>query len=168
MPLPSWDVFIGIVFLLGIGYGFILRREKTITTLCASYIALVIATNFSQTIFDFFNGNKMLVNQLWVRSNAPLSTITIIIFLLSIFLISGAINSSMNKAGEISPIEVAVYSALNVAFIISSVLFFFSPEVRLHIIQSSRAANILYNFHTFIVLAPPVSFIILNIRGRSK
>ncbi|MCX6808355.1 MAG: hypothetical protein NTW50_01650 [Candidatus Berkelbacteria bacterium] len=67
MQLPSVDVFIGIFFLLGLAYGFLLQREKTITALCSVYIGLVIASSFSGSIFDLMNGNKVIANQIWQR-----------------------------------------------------------------------------------------------------
>lgn len=166
MPLPTWDVFIGLAFLVGIGYGFILRREKAITTLCSTYIGLVIATTFSQTVFDFFNGNKVLGNQLWIRSNAPLPVITAGIFILATFFISGAINSSSSRSTETSPLEVIIYSALNMALILSCALTFLTPEMRVHIFESSRFAKLLYDMHTVIVIAPPLSLVVLNFRHK--
>lgn len=166
MPLPTWDVFIGLIFLVGIAYGFILRRDKTIATLSSVYIGLVIATSFSQTMFDFFNGNKVIANQLWIRSNAPLPIIAIVLFLVSIIFISGAINSSNNRGGDISPIEVLVYSALTVALIISSVLNFMPEEMRAGFLASSRFAKILFQHHSLVVIIPPLSLVLLNLKRK--
>ena len=93
--LPSVDIFIGLAFVLGIAYGFILKRDKTITTLCSVYIGLVISSSFSDYVYHFFNGNTTIANQIWIRSNASLSTISIVIFLLCIVFISGSINSCL-------------------------------------------------------------------------
>ncbi|MFA5927031.1 MAG: hypothetical protein WCT32_01705 [Patescibacteria group bacterium] len=166
MPLPTWDVFIGLIFLVGIAYGFILRRDKTIATLCSVYIGLVIATNFSQTLFDFFNGNKVIANQLWIRSSTPLPIIAIILFLISIIFVSGAINSSNNRGGDISPIEVFVYSTLTVALIISSVLNFMPEEMRLSFLKSSHVANLLFRYHSLMVMIPPISLVVLNFKRK--
>lgn len=166
MPLPTWDVFIGLAFLVGIAYGFILRRDKTITTLCSVYIGLVISQSFSSYIFEFFNGNKVIANQLWIRSNAPLTTITIVLFLISIIFVSGAINSTNNRSGEISPIEVIVYSALTMALIVSSILGFLPEESRNHYLEASRFAKMLFEYRTLIVIVPPLSLIFLNMRHK--
>lgn len=162
MQLPSVDVFIALIFLVGIGYGFLLKKEKAITTLCSVYIGLVIASGFSQTIFDFFNGNKTIGGSVWIRSNASISTISIIVFLLSIFLISGAINSSNSRSSEISPVEVFIYSSLSVALILSSILGFLPEETRNGYIGISKTAGLLFQFKTLIVVLPPLSLILLN------
>lgn len=166
MPIPTWDVFIGLIFLVGVAYSFILRREKSITTLCSVYIGMVIASSFSETVFRFFNGNTTIANSVWIRSNASVSTIAIVLFLLSILLISGAINSSSNRAGDVSPVEVLIYGVLTIALILSSVLNFLAPDMRTHIITVSKIAKILYNERTLIIIAAPIILVVLNIRRK--
>ena len=166
MPLPTWDVFIGLIFMVGVAYGFILRRDKTITTLCSVYIGLVIANSFSQTVFDFFNGNKIIGNQLWIRSNVSLATISIALLLLSIVFVSGSINSTASRAGEMSLIEIVVYSSLTIAIILSSTLNFLPEESRLGYLEASRLAKILFEYRTLILLVPPISLVVLNFRHK--
>lgn len=166
MTLPSVDVFIALLFIVGIGYGFLLRRDKAITTLCSVYIGLVIASSFSENVYAFFNGNAMIANQIWIRSNASSSTIAIILFLICIFFISGAINSSSNRAGDISPLEVIIYSGLTVALIISSILNFLPPEVQKNYVDASRAARILLGYRTLIVVSAPLLLVLLNMRRK--
>ena len=168
MPLPAWDVFIGLAFLIGNAYGFIIRREKTITVLCSTYIGLVIATNFSSYLFEFFNGNKMIANQLWIRSNASLSTISIVTLLFSTYLVSGAINSTNQKPGDISPFEVFIYSSLNIALLVASVIGFLPEASREAALATSKIAPIIYNYRTTWVILPPLALVILNFRRKDK
>lgn len=166
MPLPTWDVFIVIAFILSVAYGFILRREKTITVLCSTYIGIVIASNFSNYIYDLFNGDKFIAGQLWIKSDASLPTISITLLLVSSFFISGAINSTSNKAGDISPFEVFLYSTLNMALIIATILNFLPLETRQSVIETSRIASILFSYHTLWVVLPPIILIFLNLRKK--
>ena len=166
MQLPTWDLFIGIAFVIGVAYGFILRREKTITTLCSTYIGLVIASSFSDTIFSFFQGDTFIANQVWIKSNASLSTISIATLLVSIFLVSGAINSSSTRSGDTSPLEVIVFSALNVALIISSILGFLPEGVRATTIEGSRVASVIFAFRTWWVVVPPIALVVMNFRRK--
>lgn len=167
MQLPSTDVFIGLIFLVGIVYGFLFQREKIITTLCSVYIGLVIASTFSQTVFDFFNGNKVVANQIWIRSNASTSTIAIIILLLSIVMISGAVKSD-NKKGDVSGFEIIIYSTLSIALILTSILGFLPAELRDHYIATSKVAGYLYMLKTWIVVIPPIMLVILNWKKKSN
>ena len=166
MPLPTWDVFIGLAFLIGIAYGFILRREKTITLLCSTYIGIVIASNFSDYLFQFFNGNKFIAGQIWIRSNASITTIAIATLLVSIFLISGAINSASNKSGDISPFEVIIYSALNIALIISTIITFLPAPARDTMLAGSKLATLVFHYKTLWVILPPIALIGLNLRRK--
>lgn len=166
MPLPTWDVFIGLAFVIGIAYGFILRREKTITFLCSTYIGIVIASSFSQYIFELFNGNKVIANQVWIHSNASTSTISIILLLVSAFLISGAINSTAKSGGDLSPFEIIIYSAMNMALIISSIIVFLAPEKRDALLAVSKIGSFLYSTRTVWVVVPPVVLIVLNLRKK--
>lgn len=162
MQLPSVDVFIGLFFLVGIAYGFILQRERTITTLCSVYMGIVIATSFSQTVSDFFTGNKMIANQVWIKANASTSTIAIVLFLASIVLVAGAINSKNNKSDQMSILEVLVYSALMIALMISTIIGFLPPETRNHYIDISLVAKYIYQERTLFVIAPPIMLVVLN------
>ncbi len=166
MPLPTWDIFIGFTFVVGVAYGFILRREKAITMLCSTYIGLVIATQFSRYVFDFFNGNRLIAGQVWLHSNASLSTISIVVFLLSTFLVSGVIIMASNRAGDVSPFEVIIYSSLNMALIISSVLGFLPQEIRAKYVETSHLASFFFHYSTLWVILPPMALIILNFRRR--
>ena len=169
MQLPSVDVFIGLFFLAGIAYGFILQREKTITTLISVYIGLVVASSFSGTVFDFFNGNKVIANQIWIRGNASNSTIAIAIFLLTTFFVSGAINSKSKKSdGDLSLLEIIIYSALMMALILSSILGFFPEAIRNHYIETSMSAKYLWSLRTLFVVLPPLMLIFLNWKRKDK
>jgi hypothetical protein len=164
--LPSVDIFIGLAYILGITYGFVLKRDKTITTLCSVYVGLVIASSFSETVYKFFNGNATIANQIWIRSNASLSTISIVLLLLSIVFVSGAINSTTNRSSDISAIEVVIYSAFTISLIISSVLYFLPLETRNHFVEISKAAKYLYNYRTLIVIGAPLMIILLGLRKK--
>lgn len=166
MPLPSVDVFIALIFIVGIAYGFILRRDKTVTTLCSAYVGLVIASSFSETVYKFFNGNATIANSVWIRSNASVSTISIVLLLLCIFLISGSIHSSGTKSGDISPFEVIIYSALTVGLVLASILNFLPPETRAHYTDVSRVAKALFDFRPIIIVAAPLILVILNFRKK--
>lgn len=166
MHLPSLDIFIGLAFIVGIAYGFLLKRDKTITTLCSVYVGLVIASSFSETVYKFFNGNTTIANQIWVRSNASVSTISIILFLASILFISGAINSTTNRSSDISALEVIIFSACTIAIIISSILYFLPPEVSQQYLATSKMATLLLNYRIFLIVGAPLSIIILNFRKK--
>lgn len=169
MQLPSVDVFIGLIFLFGIAYSFLLQREKTITLLCSVYIGIVVATNFSETIFQFFNGNKVIANQIWIKSNASASSIAIVIFVASVILISGAINSRSNRSGgDTSMLEVLIYSALAIGLSLATILGFLPEPARNHYFEVSQAAKIIYSSKTLLTVLPPIMLLVLNWKQKKR
>ena len=164
--IPSWDVFIGLTFVLGIAYGFILKREKTITVLCSTYIAMVMAGSFTDYVFQFFHGNKVIANQIWVKGNLSQSTVAIALFLIVLFFVSGAINSAASGSGDLSPVKVIIYSALIMAIIISTIIGFLPEVTRNNVIAGSKVASIIYGFKTLWIIAPPISLVLLNFRRK--
>lgn len=165
--LPSVDVFIGLFFLFGVAYGLIFQREKIITTLCSVYVGIVVAENFSGTVFQFFNGNKVVANQLWIKSNASASTVAIVLFLLTILLISSAISVKRRSDTNNSSLNSVLYSVLAVALILASVLGFLPEASRNHYLELSFVARYLYNFKTMLVVLPPIVLVITGFRGRN-
>lgn len=159
--IPSVDVFIGLFFLIGCAYTLLLRREKAVATLAATYISLVVTNAFGQTIFEFFNGNKVVANQVWIRSNASLTTVMIVTFLIGIVFTSGAISSHIHRA-QSSAIEVVIISALNIALIISAVFSFMSPDMRATYVAGSKIAQIIVQNNLVWILLPPLGLITLG------
>ena len=164
--IPSWDVFIGLAVVLAVAYGFILKREKTITVLCSTYIAIVMSSSFTEYVFQFFQGNKVIANQIWIRGNMSESTVAIGLFLIVLFFISGAINSSSSSSGDLSPFEVIVYTTLTVALAVSTILGYLPEETRNNILSSSKVGSVIYGLRTLWVIAPPISLVILNFRRK--
>jgi hypothetical protein len=164
--LPSWDIFIALTFILGVAYGFILKREKVITILSSIYIAIVMSTSFTQYVFQFFQGNKVIANQIWIKGNMSEGTVAIALFLLVIFFVSGAINTASTRSGDTSGLEVIIYMALSMALIISTILGFLPDVTRTAIMSTSKVATIIYGMRTLWIIAPPISLVILNFRRR--
>ncbi len=167
MHLPSVDVFIGLFFLFGVAYGLLFQREKIITTLCSVYVGIVVAENFSGTVFQFFNGNKVVANQLWIKSNASVSTVSIVLFLTTILLISSAISVRRRSDVNNSSLDNVLYSVLAVALVLSSVLTFLPDASRSHFMDVSAIARYLYNFKTLLVVLPPIVLVITGFRSKN-
>jgi len=167
MHLPSVDLFIGLFFLFGVAYGLLFQREKIITTLCSVYVGIVVAENFTTTVYQFFNGNKVVANQLWIKSNASASTISIVLLLTTILLISAAISVRRRSDVNNSSTDSVLYSVLAVALILSSVLGFLPEATRNHYIEVSTIARYLFNYKTLLVILPPIVLVVTGFRSKN-
>jgi len=168
MPAPSWDLAITVFFLIGIAFGYILQREKIVATLLSVYVALVVTQVFSGNVFAFFQGDKTLFNQVWIRNNSSPFTIRVIIFMLVIMLLSakGGISGSKSK-GIFSPIEILGLSFLTTGLILSSIFYFMPPESRDALMANSRMATLVIKYYLWWVIVPVIVLIGLGFFHRS-
>lgn len=166
MPAPSWDLAIGVFFLIGMAFGYILQREKIIATLLATYVSLVVTTAVAGNVFDFFQGSRT-VGSFWIQSHATPFSVRIILFIVIIMLLSAKGGISGTKAkGIMSPIEIFVMSFLATGLILSSIFYFMPIESREAFMASSRFANIIIKYYLGWVIVPPVVLIALGFMGK--
>ncbi len=166
MPAPSWDLAIGVFFLIGMAFGYILQREKIIATLLATYVSLVITTAIAGNVFDFFQGSST-IGSFWIQSQATPLSVRIILFIVIIVLLSakGGISGSKAK-GIMSPIEIFIISFLTTGLILSSIFYFMPIESRDAFVASSRFANLIIKYYLGWVIVPPIILIVLGFTGK--
>jgi len=156
---PSWDLFIVLFFIALTAYGFLLQRDKAVVTMISIYVALVVTTILVSPIQGFFSGEKAIMNQLFIRSSANSFTIQTVVFLAIIGLISTK-SGIEGKDGGSSLIEIFIFSFLNAALIVSSILFFMDAGKREAVVETSKLAKILVNYQAWWVVLPVVLLII--------
>jgi len=166
---PSWDFIIGMFFAVTIAYGFILQRERILTTLLAVYVGIVVSQVWSGTLFQFVNGDKTVFGQFFVRSDASPQTIQVILFLITIGIMStkSGLGSTRARAGLMSPIELFGYSFLTAALILSTILSFLPEASRTGIIEHSQLASKVMGYQIWWVILPVVLMLVTGGRRRS-
>jgi hypothetical protein len=163
MPTPSWDLAITLFFLMGIAFGYILQRDKIVATLVSVYIALIVTQAFSGNLYQFFQGDKTLFNQVWIKSNTNPLTIRVLLFGLVIVLLSAKSGISAQKTkGLLSPLEIIVYSTLTTGLILASLFYFLPPESRETFAATSKMARLLINNYTWWVIMPVVAMVVFG------
>ena len=173
LVVPTWDLFITLFFIVGMGYGVILQREKILATLISTYIALAVATAWGDKVFEFFNGNSILFNQFWIRSNMSEFSIKALLFGLLIVLLTlkGDFSVSIGKAeGMISTVFVFIYSFLNTGLIVESIINFLPQTAKMAIITQSNIASLVMNYDIAWVVVPALLMVVggfLTSRGQS-
>jgi hypothetical protein len=164
---PTWDLFVGIIFVIGMVYGFALQKERVFTSLLAVYVGIVITSIWGQKFFDFFQGKNMIMNSVWIQSNAKPSTINIIIFLAIVALVTAKAPIGLLRSWSIvSPLETIAYSLINTALLLCTILRNLPPETQNHILEQSKFLVKLNNFYGILLVAPLVLLILItNRRG---
>lgn len=169
MPTPSWDLAIIVFFLIGIAFGYILQREKIVATLLSVYVSLVITQVVSGNVLSFFQGDKVLFNQVFIKSGSSPFTVRVVIFMAIIMLLSakGGISGGKSK-GIFSPIEIIIFSFFTTALILSSIFYFMPIESRDTFMATSRMANFVIKNYIWEVILPVVAMIVLGFFRKSS
>lgn len=158
--VPSWDLFITLFFIIGIAYGFVLQREKVVVTTISTYAAIVVTQLFGATVQQFFQGDKTIFGQIFVRANTTPFTIQIALFAAVIALLSAKAGLSGGKGkGMMSPLEIIVHSFLSTALILSTILTFMPLEEQQNITAQSNLAAKLINMHNLWVILPIIALV---------
>ena len=66
VAVPTWDLFLILFFIIGVAYGFILQRDKTVITLISVYVALVITQVLTLPIQEFFAGPIIIFRRVYI------------------------------------------------------------------------------------------------------
>lgn len=168
MGTPSWDLFIGLFFIIGISYGFILQREKVTGTLVSTYVAIVVTQIVSPYIQQFFAGDTT-IGSIFIKASPTPAMIKIAVFgVIIILLTTRAGLAGMRGRGLLSPIEVMIYSVLTTAIIIASILSFLEEGARAQLIESSRLVSMIFKYNDLVMIAPIVILVTMGFRRHGK
>lgn len=170
-PVPSWDLFLVIFFIVSIGYSFVLQRDKVVVTMMAIYAGIVIANVLGGPLQAFFNGDKTVANQLFIRANASPFTIQAGLFMLTTVLVSvrsGLGNRGGRGGSSLTPFELALFSFLNSALILAAVFSFMTPEAQQQFAQFSRIGRIFIGHVSWWMVAPLIALVATGGLGGSR
>lgn len=156
---PSWDLFLTIFFVVGIAYGMMLQRERTVVTTVAIYVSLVLTSLLTEPVSGFFTG-ETTISSFFVNSSVSPFTIQAALFIGFIILIqtkSGL--SGESGRGLLSPVEVFSYSFLNTALIVSTLIAFLPEESRAAMLEQSNMASLITRYETWWIILPVVALV---------
>lgn len=159
MPVPSWNLAIAVIFVMGIAFGYILQRDKIVATMLSVYVGLIMTQALSGTLQQFFEGSKTL-NQFWINLHASEFSIRAVILMLTIILLTAKAGISGGKTkGLLSPVEVIGYSIMTTGLILASLFNFMPVESRAAFTQNSQLAGLLINDYIWWVILPVLALI---------
>lgn len=170
-PVPSWDLFLVIFFIVSVGYSFVLQRDKVVVTMMAIYAGIVIANILGAPLQAFFNGDKTVADQIFIRANASPFTIQAGLFMITTILVtirSGLGTRSSRSSGGLSPFELALFSFLNSALILAAVFSFMPAEGQAVFAQTSKIARVFIGHASWWMVAPLIALIATGGLGGSR
>jgi len=166
--LPTWDLIITLMLIVGIGYGIVLQREKIITTMVGVYVGMVVAQNWGPSVFKFFSGNNVLFDSLWIKANASPFTIKAILFGIVVVLItvkSDFARTIQQTSSSLSGLMVIAYSFLTTTLAISAVLSFLPASQIAIIVARSDLAEFIMDNYIFWIVLPIIALVIGGVVG---
>ena len=132
-----------------------LQRERTVVTLVSIYVALVLTNLLNDPISKFFVGERT-INSFFISSQVSPFTLKAGIFVLVLILMitKSGLSGGSDGRGLLSPVEVFLYSFLNTALIVTTIMTFLPDAARVNMIEQSSMAAFLVNHHTWWLLLP--------------
>jgi hypothetical protein len=164
MNFLTWDTGILAAFILLLSYSLLLRKHKALATLVSVYIGYVIANIWGQPIAEFFSGDRVLANQVWVQANAsPLVVksilLVVVTLLLSTFMKLGG------KRSKFSMVEVVLYAVSTVLLGLLFIISYMTPEMKEHVLTTSQIAPHIYKFKDWILVIPVFFMVFFGMYG---
>ncbi len=160
---PSWDLFLTIFFIVGIAYGMMLQRERTVVTTVAIYVSLVLTSLLTEPVSGFFTG-ETTISSFFVNLNASPFVIQAGIFVAVILLVQmkSGLSGGRDGTGLLSPFEVFSYSFLNTALIVTTLISFLPEEARASMIEQSNMAGFLASHHSWWIILPVAALVFFS------
>lgn len=161
VTLPTWDLIITLFFLLAVGYGLILGRERVIVTLIATYVGFAVATETGNALYAIFTGQSVVSGDIWIKSNLSVFLTKTILFAAIIILLSvkGEFTATNLGGGMKGMVLAGVYSFLNAGLIVSSLISFLMEQTRASLYAQSYLASRVVDLRNWWLLLPVVIMI---------
>ena len=164
-------MFLIIFFIVSVGYSFVLQRDKVVVTLLAIYAGIVIANVLGSPTQQFFQGDRTIGDQIFIKANATPFTVQAGLFVLTTLLVSirsGLARGGASSTSHLSIFELALFSFLNSALILTAILSFLDEGARQQFLEQSRIARVFINKELWWMIAPLIALIVTGGLGRSR
>jgi len=155
MTIPTWDLFIMLFFLIAVAYGFLLGKNRIILTLLTTYIMLAVANEV---------GDSLLAANFILKSGSSTFVLKTSVFLIAIFLLAilfssrtaiakyAAREDESTSMGSI--VFTVIYSFLSAGLIITSIIYFMTPEGRAEFFAQSHWAKVMMDLRIWWLILP--------------
>ena len=162
MKFLTWDIGILAAFGLLLAYSLLIRKHKALATLVSVYIAYVMTGTWGERIAEFFMGDRVLMNQVWIKANASPFVVQAILLVVLTFLLSSFLKLG-GRRSRYSVVEVVIYSISTLALAVMFIISFMTPEYRDVVLAASRIMPHIYNWREWILGVPVLLMVFFGI-----
>lgn len=143
-------------------FALVFRKHKALAMLVSTYIAFFVTNAWSGPVLGFLNGDRMVFSNVWIRANANLYTVSLILFFLFILLLSLFVKLG-GKRNRYSSVEVVIYCICTTALWLSFILQVMPESLRDLVIHGSKVAPYIWDYRDYILVAPVLLMIYFGI-----
>ncbi len=172
LTLPTWDLFITLCFLIGLGYGLILGRSRIVVTLIASYIGFAVANEIGNALHEILTGSTLLSNSIWIKSNISVFAVKTFLFAaIVVFLtMKGEFTATPGAflSGMKGTLITALYSFLTSGLVISSIIYFLPQVTQAALLAQSSLAEKVFLYRNWWLFLPILLMVLVGTFGASE
>ncbi len=140
-----------------------LQRDRAVTTLFATYVALLVAETWSKPITDFLAGDRTIFHVYVAGKLSPFS-IMAALFVGLIILLAQKSGLKSGRVSSLSSFEVAFFSLCSTVLLIAALLQFMSAGQLSQILAQSKIAAAILQYKNLVLLLAPLAVIIFGAR----
>ncbi|MBU6389040.1 hypothetical protein KGQ71_00835 [Patescibacteria group bacterium] len=158
----TWDSGILTVLGLLLAYTLLIRRHKALATLISVYIGYVMATIWSDQIVQFFAGDRVVFNSLWIKANASPFLIQTLVMIILTILLSSFLKLN-GKRSKYSVVEVVLYVLFSVAVALVFMLSFMPQPMHEQVLAASHILPYIDRYRELIISLPALLIIFFGV-----
>lgn len=169
LSLPTWDLFITLCFLIGMGYGLILGRSRIVVTLIASYIGFAVANEIGNALYQILTGSTLLNESIWIQSNISIFAVKTFLFaaIVVVLTMKGEFTAIPGAfaTGFKGTIITALYSFLTSGLVISSIIYFLPKITQDALLTQSSLAVTVLQYRNWWLFLPVLLMVVVGVFG---
>ncbi len=172
MIIPTWDLFISLLFIVLVIYGLALGKERILALLISCYIGLIVSTVWGGALYNFFTGQSSISQEFWIKTNTSIFTIKTIVFTFIVLFLT--IKGDFLKKAEatykgiFSIVISGIYAFFSAGLILTSLASFLPEAEKLSIIDQSHIADLIIKYQTFWIVLPALFMILFGFINKEE
>jgi hypothetical protein len=167
MKFITWDTGIVAAFAILLAYSLLIRKHKSLATLVSVYIAYVMASTWGDAITAYLSGDRVVLNQVWIKANASPLLVQSLLMVLVALLLSAFLKLG-GRRSKYSAVEVMAYTVSATALTIMFIISFMTPEQLAHTLTISRLVPYIYKWRQIILVVPVFVMVFFGIYGNEE
>ncbi len=169
MVIPGWDFILGIIFVIAIGYGLMLRHNQIRVVLLSTYVAGAVTTELGDTWVSWVQKfGKATAGDAWQSPSATIIRIALFAIVLVGLTLWGQINTKSGFGGMKSGLLTILFGFFSAGLLVSYIISFLPNSLQNDLYAASDLARKIMDFKIWWVVIPVIIMIASSIIAKRK